>query len=787
MFTVEALVVGLALKYSSFGRLSLLVFLFWVFLGVPSSLLFYAAVWDFPIESSYAIVFKQALNAVLNAMFASVLITVSLLFKKKFTSRDRKRNGISYSSVLQSVFSLLFLLPIVGFAFHDLKQNFQGLVGENVAEAEAEGLHMATEISTQIALATSRWGANLTSFGTESDLAKIDAYLTSTGSKDPATIFRMTRSGEVMQVYGPETPFLKEALGESYVYRDSGLRLGLVDGCIGEYFISHFLTGGNNAPFIFAWRLDTVNFHQLETGNLQLTCSSETSKPRPEEFQVAASATLIRDEASSTKSLLRTWLESSIIVSSELNAVWSTQLNIVQAMDLKILDMQRNTALVLGRLFFFAGLIVFGGAILDVFFRMWVQKFGLVAEGYLKNRTLLPGHVNDHFREDRVIRTWLRRFTTAIEAEENRKFIAQNNFDTLVKAATIPIFAVNKEGILCQWNPAMSDLTGYRYDEVIGKHAKDVAIDINAAVSNKSKGKPFHVELIDRCGRSMPILASQLLLGATEQDKKTVPETEPSEIRYFVGQNLREVKESQAKLIHASRLAALGEMASSYAHELNQPLNIISLSAGNLLERAEGQDTLPPTYVAAKAQRIEEQALRAGEIIQRIRAFVLKSGDEELTIFDPVKHIQLALNILAEQYHLNCIQVAITEPSEKILVLGQTLLFEQVIVNILNNAQQALLDNPHDNRRVDVTFSVGASSVKILIQDNGQGIPEALRSRIFEPFVTTKGADSGTGVGLYMCRSVIEAMQGEIKAIDNGLGACIEIRLPRRYGEVISD
>jgi C4-dicarboxylate-specific signal transduction histidine kinase len=342
------------------------------------------------------------------------------------------------------------------------------------------------------------------------------------------------------------------------------------------------------------------------------------------------------------------------------------------------------------------------------------------------------------------------------------------------------VFATDADWKVKIWNPALQEISGYSQDEVLGmpiSNLQEGGLGTDLLNENQLK-KDLLCDVMTKSGKPVHLVVSQIRAESCETDFLPTDENSSSPSGgafYFIAQNLGGLKEAQAKLIHASRLAALGEMASSFAHELNQPLNVIALAAGNLLERAKTED-LSKDLVAVKAERIQSQALRAGKIIHGIRSFVLKIGDEEITEFDPFEQSQTAMELIREQLRIENILVDINPPSVQIKIQGRPILFEQAMLNLLANAKQAMQDAAIFEKKISISFILQDGDLTILVSDTGPGIPKGLSERIFDPFFSTKKDEGGSGIGLYMSRSIIKEMGGTIKATDVVSGACFEIR-----------
>lgn len=234
----------------------------------------------------------------------------------------------------------------------------------------------------------------------------------------------------------------------------------------------------------------------------------------------------------------------------------------------------------------------------------------------------------------------------------------------------------------------------------------------------------------------------------------------------------------QAKLAHVLRLSTMGEMASGIAHELNQPLAAVANYSGAcqrmIRNGCAAEQLLEPL------ENIQKQALRASEIIRRLRAFISKQLPNK-TAGNLNELVQEAVGLLRDVMTINQVKInmnlAANMPNFKV----DAIQIEQIIINILQNAIDALQVIDSAERHIQVTTHVKADgTLQTDITDSGPGMDEALTKRIFEPFVTTKGKD-GMGIGLALCRSVIEAHGGRLWVQSAlGQGSTFSFSLPVR-------
>ncbi|MCW8974190.1 MAG: PAS domain S-box protein [Sedimenticola sp.] len=238
----------------------------------------------------------------------------------------------------------------------------------------------------------------------------------------------------------------------------------------------------------------------------------------------------------------------------------------------------------------------------------------------------------------------------------------------------------------------------------------------------------------------------------------------------------RQAREHQQELIHVSRLSTMGEMATGLAHELNQPLSAIANYANGSVRRLQASGRESDDILFALGQ-ISAQADRAGEIIKRLRALVGKQAPVRrvVDINDVVREVCTFVEFEARKTGVEIEQQLCLSPLTTKIDLVQ---IEQVLLNLVRNALDALLEMPEDERSLVIQTQCNkAGQVLIQVLDSGPGIKKKDQGRLFEPFFTTK--ESGMGMGLVISRTIIEDHKGTITAQqrDEG-GTCFTVVLP---------
>jgi C4-dicarboxylate-specific signal transduction histidine kinase len=237
----------------------------------------------------------------------------------------------------------------------------------------------------------------------------------------------------------------------------------------------------------------------------------------------------------------------------------------------------------------------------------------------------------------------------------------------------------------------------------------------------------------------------------------------------------RELRDKQEQLVQAGKLATLGELTTGVAHELNNPLNNIGLFVGNAVDLIELAVT-EKGQVVGELRHAMQQVRKATEIISHLRTFG-RAAPASREMISLRQVIERALSLMREQLRLREIEVTVDLGPEEPVVLGNAIQLEQVFINLLTNARDAVAESPR--KAVRISGSVGPAAVQVAVADTGQGIPSGLERRIFDPFFTTKEVGKGTGLGLSITYGIIKEHGGTISVVSPpGEGATFLIHLP---------
>ncbi len=243
-----------------------------------------------------------------------------------------------------------------------------------------------------------------------------------------------------------------------------------------------------------------------------------------------------------------------------------------------------------------------------------------------------------------------------------------------------------------------------------------------------------------------------------------------------VERKTRELEQAHHSLLHTEKLASVGKLAATVAHEINNPLFGI-LTSARLAKRQVEKSPLEAAQkekLTAKLGTIEHESQRCGEIVKNLLAFS-RQTPPHLEIVDIDTIIQRCVNLIQHTYQLQGIQLSVESEPQKAWVRGDPGQIQQVLLALLVNAGDAM----PQGGEVTIAAAVEGERVSLRVRDNGPGIPEDLQQRIFEPFFSTKEDGQGTGLGLAIASGIVEQHDGTIAVTSApGKGSEFHIRLP---------
>ena len=351
----------------------------------------------------------------------------------------------------------------------------------------------------------------------------------------------------------------------------------------------------------------------------------------------------------------------------------------------------------------------------------------------------------------------------------------------IVESSDDAIIAKDLNGVILSWNRAAERLFGYTASEVFGRPITVIfppdRIEEEAVILDRiRRGETVdHYETARRRKDGQIISVSATISPIRDASGMIVGAS--TILRDLTRRNARDqrIQELQSELAHVQRLNELGQVVSTLVHEVNQPLTAISnyVNACRRLVTTGDEER-----VQSALERIADQANRAREIVQRIRDFV-KKRDVKMRAENLSQVIEEAIALTRTSVGDTGLTLDTQIDPAGLQVEIDKIQVQQVLFNLLRNGIEAM-QGQQRRELVVATNPVQGGMVQISVADTGPGLPDEVRKRLFQPFVTTKA--SGMGVGLSVCRAIVEAHQGRLWADDNPGGGTVFRFTVRRAG-----
>lgn len=339
------------------------------------------------------------------------------------------------------------------------------------------------------------------------------------------------------------------------------------------------------------------------------------------------------------------------------------------------------------------------------------------------------------------------------------------------------IFGLDLNGNITFANRAAAQLTGWSEEELVGQAAfashlraeqdapsRSIHSEPYAQVFSQGRRIELECETIWRRDDSSfraslnctPVLEDGEVRGAVIVFRDI---TQRLEAELELQETRMELQKQRQRLAHIERLSTMGEMAAGFAHEVNQPLTAIANYA-SVSRRLAEREVIDREKLSSALEKMQNQALRASEVIQRLRSFVRKpkTGRE---IRNPNLVVEEVIKLAEVDSRHNSVPIYFTPGVEGLSICIDDVQIQQVLLNLVRNALESMAHSPHREQGVRIaTSSPAPGVVRFSVVDRGEGLADDAEDRLFHPFYTTK--DDGMGIGLSVCASIMQDHGGEI-------------------------
>ena len=362
-----------------------------------------------------------------------------------------------------------------------------------------------------------------------------------------------------------------------------------------------------------------------------------------------------------------------------------------------------------------------------------------------------------------------------------------------------PIAVFDSRGELLRGNRALADHLGWDVTQLRGGGCRDVGFCADDAVCSVARalsgegsraeitsadGRIFSVTTFPVGGRSGAASVVQVAKNVTEEIRSArrlqqlSDELSAANARSTAA--LERLKSTQAQLLQAEKLSAIGQLVAGVAHELNNPLTSVIGYAQLLEEEFRGPDAPDPRQVASDLRRIAEESERAARIVRNLLAFARRqtASRQPQDVADLFARV---MSLRGYELRLNSIELETSFEAGLPPVVADGSQLQQALLNLVLNAEQALRHRTVRRLHVGARFDRAAGAVELFVSDTGHGIDEANLSKIFDPFFTTRDVGEGTGLGLSICYGIVRDHGGQILVETKvGVGTTFSLLLPAR-------
>lgn len=407
----------------------------------------------------------------------------------------------------------------------------------------------------------------------------------------------------------------------------------------------------------------------------------------------------------------------------------------------------------------------------------WVRALGAIVADSDGAPTRLSGVMIDVDREKRL---------------EDELRTRERHFRSILDTIPDAMIVIDEHGIMQFFSSAAERQFGYTEPEAIGKNISALMPE-----PDRSRHDGYLARYL-RTGERRIIGIGRIVTGMRKDGTTfpmhlTIGEMQSGGRPYFTGfvrdlteqqQTQARLQELQSELVHVSRLSAMGEMASALAHELNQPLSAISNYMKGSRRLLAGSTDVNAPKIEAALDRAAEQAIRAGDIIRRLRNFVAREASEKrVESLSKLIEEAGALGLTGAREQGVLLRFNLDPACD--LVLADRVQIQQVLVNLFRNALEAMAASSY-RELIAANARAADDMIEISVSDTGSGFGEDAHANLFQPFFTTK--ETGMGVGLSISRTIIETHGGRLWAETNKAGgATFRFTLPAASAKEVTD
>jgi PAS domain S-box-containing protein len=346
--------------------------------------------------------------------------------------------------------------------------------------------------------------------------------------------------------------------------------------------------------------------------------------------------------------------------------------------------------------------------------------------------------------------------------------------------AGIGMALVDLDGEILTVNQALANMFGFTAKQLMGKHFDDFSPDkslhpfqgeITKLINNEIPAVKMELSFLDAFGNIIWGNTSATMISGSSSFILALVE----DISAHKAAELL-VQDRQNKMHHSARMAALGEMAGGIAHEINNPLTIIDMTA-SVLRNKILKGEYEASFASDSLEKVQKMIDRIAKIIRGLRSFSRDGSHDPSLTYSARSILQGTLDLCEEKLKSNNVELRISESSPDCIVRCRGVEVSQVLLNVINNAFDAVVDLP--KKWIEVNMVKEEKFIRIDILNNGPLIPEELKHKIYQPFFTTKPVGQGVGLGLSISLGIMASQGGALSHDLSRQYTCFSVRIPR--------
>lgn len=354
----------------------------------------------------------------------------------------------------------------------------------------------------------------------------------------------------------------------------------------------------------------------------------------------------------------------------------------------------------------------------------------------------------------------------------------RNLLRSILQNSNDMIFAIDVDGVVISFSRGGEELLGYSWKELVGRPIRDITQypsrldDLLRTSREEGNITGMDFPFLDKEGHAVYFNISLInLTNAKGQSVGTVG----------VCRDITRWKTIQEDLVRVDRLAEIGRLSAAIAHEINNPLAVISEASGwgsTVVKGAEAMDREDRAELEKVFEDIAEQAQRCKAITRELLGFA-RDSEPARKECDLQEIIKKTVDFVQPELKFKPIQVVCQFPEDALILESDPKMLEQVFVNLVTNAIHAIKEKGTGEGTVEITTTLSEAGVEIRVSDTGTGMSDEVRNRIFDLFFTTKPHGKGTGLGLPISHNIIKKLGGEMTCESRlGEGTTFHIRIP---------